>query len=149
MSGNAVIQPPGGGIDPCQEQAGQRREHPAELAIHARHDRLRFRARGCMRAHQSHQARGPHAGRQAFAADVAKGDDHGAACLLDGEEITGQVANGEYLAGNLDVPVPHETRSAQAPMHLRSFEHGAVEIRVILLERRELPPQLPVMRPKT
>ena len=100
-----------------------------------------------MRAHQPHQAWGPHPGSEPFPADVAQGQKQSPACLLDGEEVTGEIADGEHLARNLEVAVLQAARGAQVPMHLCRLEKGRVEIGVILLERRELQLQLPVARP--
>ena len=102
-----------------------------------------------MRANQPDQISGPHPCRQTLAADVTQGEDDAAACLLQGEKVTGQVANGKDLAGNVEVAVPHQTRGAQAPVHLRSFEECGVKIGVILLQCRELQLQLPVASPIT
>src|SRR5947208_12249445 len=93
--------------------------------------------------------RGPHPGSQTFAADVTQGNDYAAVRLLYGEKVTGQVANGENFAGNIDVAVPDQTRSAQAPVHLRSFEECGVQIGVILLKCRELQLQFPIVCPIT
>jgi hypothetical protein len=102
-----------------------------------------------MGTHEPHETRGPHAGGNAFSADVAQGDDHGSACLFNREKIAGQVANGEDLAGNFNVPVPHQPRRAETPVNLRRLEQRRMEIRVILLQRRKLLLQLTVLRPKT
>src|SRR5204863_832625 len=79
--------------------------------------------------------RGPHAGRQAFAADVTERKDHTCAHCIDGEEIAGQMPNGENLAGYLEVAIMDQTRGAQPPVHLRCFEDFSVQIGVILLQR--------------
>jgi hypothetical protein len=93
--------------------------------------------------------RGPHPGCQTFAADVAQGKDYAAARFLYREKVTGQVANGKNFAGNLEVAVPDQTRGAQAPVHLRSFEECGVQIGVILLKHRERQLQLPLACPTT
>ena len=78
------------------------------------HDGVRFGRRGGMHTNQSHQARGPHARRQPFPADVAQRQNQPAARLLDGKEVTRQIADGKDLTGNLEVTAPHQARGAEA-----------------------------------
>ena len=91
---------------------------------------------------QSHQMRRPHSGRQTFAADVTQREDDAVVRFFHGEEITGQVAHGENLAGDFEVSVTNQTRRAQTTVHLRRFENRGVQFSVILLQRGELNLQL-------
>ena len=142
MSGTAIIQHPARWVEACHKDAGQRRLHPAELAIDAGHDGVRFRRRGGVHTDQSHQARGPHARRQPFPADVAERQNQPAARLLDGKEITRQVPDGKDLTRNLEVAAPHQAGGAEASVHLRSLEECGVKIAILFLECRELRQQL-------
>ena len=127
-------------IEPCQEQAGQRRHrrHTAKVAVHTGGDCLRLSARCGVRGNQPGQISGPHSGCQTFAADVTQGKDYAAARLLDGEKVTGHMANGESFTGNLEVVVPDQARRAEAPVYLRSFDNRRVQVGVILLKCFEL-----------
>src|SRR5262245_4922412 len=78
---------------------------------------------------------GPHAGGQTMATDVTQREEYAAARLLYGEKVSGQVANCENFAGNLEVVTPNKTRDAQAPVRLRSFKEAGSKIGVVLLKR--------------
>ena len=76
---------------------------------------------------------GPHPCRQTFAADVTEGKNYAGVCFLYGEEVTGHMANGENLTGDLEVVIPDQTRGAETPRHLRSFDELAMQVGVVLL----------------
>ena len=78
-----------------------------------------------------------------FPADVAERQNQTAARLLDGKEITRQVADGKDLTRNLEVTAPHQAGGAEASVHLRSLEECGVKIAILFLECRELRHQLP------
>src|SRR5437763_13696672 len=86
--------------------------------------------------------RGPHSRRQAFAADVTDREDDAVVRFFHGEEITGQVAHGENLAGDFEISVTNQTRRAQTTVYLCRFENRGVQFSVILLQGGELNLQL-------
>jgi hypothetical protein len=58
--------------------------------------------------------------------------------LLDRKEVTGQMAHGENFAGNLEIPEPELPRRAETPVDLRGLENCGMQLRIILLQLREL-----------
>src|SRR6266850_4629000 len=134
MSGTAVLEFSSSRVKPSQKQAGQRyRSHPANVAVHARNYGFRIGSHSRVRPNQSHQVRGPHPGRQTFAADVTQRQNYAGARRLHREKVAGKMANREDFAGDLEVTVTNQTRSTQPPVNLRGFENCRMQISVILL----------------
>src|SRR5687768_11853803 len=136
MSGAAIFNKPRARVQFCEEQAGEghKRFQQADVTVNARNDGLRLGSHSHARAHQPHQMRGPHPGRQTFATDITQRKYYAVALLFNCEKVTGQVANGKNLAGNFKVSETNVTRGAQTPVHLRSLENLCMQFSVILLK---------------
>src|SRR5436190_23502860 len=80
----------------------------------------------------------PHAGGETFAANVAEREHCAFVCLLDGEEVTRQMPHRKDLAGDVERSIMHQARRTQTTVHLRGFEDGGVQFRVLMLKRFEL-----------
>ncbi len=104
------------------------------VAIDAGHDRLGPRRNGNTRADQSYQVRGPHAGGEALATDIAKREHHAVALFLNRKKIAGQVTNSKNLARDFKVSETHVAGRAKPPVHLRRLENFGVQRGVILLQ---------------
>src|SRR5688572_31106043 len=98
---------------------------------------MRIAVGGRVSANQSDQVRHPHAGGEPFAADVAEREHQTAIGLLNREEITRQVTDGEDLAGDVERSVTNERRRTQTPVYLCCFEDRGVQFSVIFLQGLE------------
>src|SRR5437879_12621820 len=129
MSSATVVEPSAGRIKPGKKQARQwHRGHAADIAVNAGNDRFRLASHSSVRTNQSDQMGGPHSGRQTLAADIAQSQEHSVISFFNGEKVTRQVSNSKNFAGDLEVAVTHQARSAKTPVHLRRLKDRGVQL---------------------
>src|SRR4029434_1388321 len=140
MTGTAVCDFSCASIEPRQEHRGQRKSQTTEqqVAIDRRQDSCGILQRLDLQAHQPHDVREPHGGREALACDVPDREYEIAAVFKHAGEIAGKVTHRKNLTRNLVGPAAKQARTTELSLLLGSLVHGTSQTVVVPTDSRQL-----------